>query len=76
MRHFHMISTTDPITGVDIDDPTGHPYVVEGEHYNDITIYFESESTRDIYLSIPVEQPGQGHRINLDNPIDNYPDLN
>ena len=71
-----MICTTDPITGAEIDDPTGHPYVVEGDHYNDITIYFESESTKKIYLSILVEQPGQDLRINLDNPIDNYPDLN
>ena len=76
MKHFHMISTTDPITGNDIDDPTGHPYVVEGDHYNDITIYFESEESRGAYVAIPVERPGRDLSINLDNPTDNYPDMN
>ncbi len=76
MRHVHMISTTDPITGNDIEDPTGHPYVVEGDHYNDITVYFESDESREAYLAIPVQRPGHDLSINLDNPTDNYPDLN
>ena len=76
MHHFHMISTTDPITGNDVNDLAGHPYVVEGDHYTDITLYFESEETRDAYLAIPVERPGKDLSINLDNPTDNYPDLN
>lgn len=76
MQHFHMISTTDPITGKEIDDPTGHPYVVEGDHYSDITVYFETDESRDAYLAIPVECPGEDLSVNLDNPTDNYPDMN
>lgn len=76
MAHFHMISTTDPITGREIEDIAGHPYVVEGGHYNDITIYFESEETRQAYLDIPVEHPGADLKVNLDNPADSYPDAN
>ena len=76
MQHFHMISTTDPITGRDIEDTDGRPYVVEGEHYSDITIYFESEETRREYLGIPVERAGRDLTVNLDNPTDDYPDAN
>ncbi len=76
MRHVHMSSTTGPITGNDIEDPTGHPYVVEGDHYNDITVYFESDESREAYLAIPVQRPGRDLSINLDNPTDNYPDMN
>ena len=76
MQHNHMISTTDPITGADISDPTGQPFVVEGDHYNDITIYFESEVTRDAYMAIPVERHGLDISVSLDNPTDDYPDVN
>ena len=76
MAHFHMISTTDPITLQDVPDTAGRPYVVEGSHYNDITIYFESEQTRQAYLSIEVERPGQDFAVNLDNPTDETFDAN
>lgn len=76
MQHFHEISTTDPITGRDIRDTDGQPYVVEGDHYNDITIYFESQETRREYLEIPVERGGRDLSVNLDNPTDGYPDAN
>ncbi len=76
MQHHHIISTTDPITGRDIVDLAGHPYVVEGDHYNDITIYFESEDTRRAYLDIPVEHPGADLTVNLDNPTDECFDAN
>jgi hypothetical protein len=56
------LSTIDPITGCDIEDPEGHPYLVDG----DLTIYFESEATRRVYLDIPVDHPF--HLV--DNPID------
>lgn len=74
--HFHMISTTDPITLKDVEDNAGRPYVVEGDHYSDITIYFESEETRAAYLGIPVENPARDLGVNLDNPTDDYPDAN
>ena len=76
MQHSHMITTTDPITGRDIDDVAGHPYVVEGDHYNDITIYFETEETKKAYLDIQVEHPGADLKVNLDNPTNDYPDAN
>ncbi len=76
MQHFHMISSTDPTTGNDIDVPTGYPYVVEGDHYSDITVYFESDESLDAYFAIPVEYIGSDLPINLDNPTDNYPDMN
>jgi hypothetical protein len=76
MRHFHMISTTDPMTGRDVDVKAGQPYVVEGDHYSDLTIYFESEDTRAAYLDIPVERPGIDLSVSLDNPTADYADLN
>ncbi|UCE88801.1 MAG: hypothetical protein JSW10_10825 [Pseudomonadota bacterium] len=66
----HRLCTTDPISLHDIDDPTGKPYVVEGDRYNDITIYFESEENRQAYLAIPVEHPEEDLGMSLDNPTD------
>lgn len=37
-----MISSIDPITGNEIEDLTGKPYIVDG----DMVIYFESNETR------------------------------
>jgi hypothetical protein len=71
-----MISTTDPITLRDVPDTWGRPYVVEGGHYSDITIYFESEETRQAYLDIEVEHPGRDLTVNLDNPTDDTIDAN
>jgi hypothetical protein len=56
------LSTTDPVTGRDIEDPEGHPYLVDGN----LTIYFESEETRRAFLAIPKDHP---FRL-ADNPID------
>lgn len=56
------LSTVDPITGSDIEDPTGHPYLVDG----DLTVYFESEETRQVFLDIPTDHP---FRL-VDNPTD------
>ena len=42
----HRIETTDPITGRDIDDLAGKPYVVEAGAESDLVIYFESEQSR------------------------------
>ncbi len=63
-----LISTTDPITLRDISDPENHPFVVEGEGDTAIKIYFESEETRQAYLDIEVEHPGEDFTTNLDNP--------
>jgi len=48
-----MITTIDPISGRDIEDLAGHPYVVDGE----IVMYFESEETRQAYLDLPIDHP-------------------
>jgi hypothetical protein len=63
----HRIETTDPITGHDIADLAGKPYVVEGGGTpDDLVIYFESEETRRRYLDIPTEHPID-HHVNLSN---------
>ncbi len=48
-----MITTIDPITGRDIEDLAGRPYVVDG----DIVMYFETEETRQAYLDMPLDHP-------------------
>ena len=63
-----IISTTDPITGADVRDPAHHPFIVEGEGEAALKIYFESEETRQAYLDIEVEHPGNDFTHNLDNP--------
>ena len=60
----HMITTIDPITGKDIDNLEGRPYIVDGN----MTIYFESEATRQEYLDMPMDHP-----VPLpDNPVDEW----
>lgn len=48
-----IVSSIDPISGRDIDDPAGHPYIVDGN----VTMYFESEETRQAYLDTPIDHP-------------------
>jgi len=62
------ISTTDPITGKDIPNPEGRPFVIEGSGDSALKIYFETEENKRIYLDIPVEHPGKDFTTNLDNP--------
>ena len=63
-----LVSTTDPITLKDIPDPENHPYVIEGTGEQALKIYFEDESTKNVYLGIEVEHPGNDFTVNLDNP--------
>jgi YHS domain-containing protein len=65
----HRVETTDPITGRDIKDTTGKPFVVDSGPEDELTIYFESEESKRQFLEIPVEHPVE-HRLNLDNPTD------
>lgn len=58
----HMLSSIDPITGRDIEGLEGRPYLVDGN----ITMYFESEATRQAYLDTPIDHP---FRL-VDNPVD------
>ena len=48
-----MITSIDPISGCDIEDLAGKPYIVDG----DIVMYFESEATRQAYLDTPIDHP-------------------
>ncbi len=57
-----MISTIDPITGKEIDNLEGHPYLVDGN----VVIYFESEATRKAFQEMPTDHP---FRLQ-DNPLD------
>lgn len=46
-------NSIDPITGRDIENLAGHPYLVDGN----VTMYFESEATRQAYLDTPLDHP-------------------
>jgi hypothetical protein len=47
------VDTIDPMTGNDIKDISGHPFLVDGN----LTIYFETEETRNAYLDMPFDHP-------------------
>jgi hypothetical protein len=72
MNITHIISTVDPINGFDIIDVKNRPYLVEGDDTNDLTIYFETEASRQAYLDIPVEHPEQDMSKTLSNPTGEY----
>ena len=48
-----MITTIDPISGRDIEDLAGKPYIADGN----VVMYFESEETRQAYLDTPIDHP-------------------
>ncbi|GMR07434.1 MAG: hypothetical protein BMS9Abin26_0437 [Gammaproteobacteria bacterium] len=62
-------TTTDPITLHDVQNPEHHPFVVEGKGKNALKIYFESEETRQEYINLAVEHPGNDFTTNLNNPV-------
>jgi hypothetical protein len=59
MKYTNIISTTDPINGFNITSLKGRPHLVEGSDSNNLTIYFETKSSLQAYLDIPVEHPEQ-----------------
>ena len=59
MKYTNIISTTDPINGFDITSLKDRPHLVEGDDTNNLTIYFETKSSLQAYLDIPVEHPEQ-----------------
>lgn len=63
------IKTTDPITGNTIKELEEHPFVIEGKGDNALKIYFESEESKNAYLEIEIEHPGEDFNYNLDNPV-------
>ncbi len=46
----HMITNIDPITGNDIQNVEGHPFIQDGN----VTIYFESEETKKAFIEMPL----------------------
>ncbi len=48
-----MITTIDPISGRDIQDLSGRPYIVDGN----IVIYFESRENCQAYIDTPIDHP-------------------
>lgn len=68
----HIISTTDPINGFDITNLKDQPHVVEGDSANALTIYFETQASRQTCLDIPVEHPEQGLAKTLSNATNDY----
>ena len=49
----HLINTIDPITSRDIENVETHPSIVDGN----LTIYFESEKTRQAFRETPIDHP-------------------
>lgn len=70
MINSRFISTTDPMSGRDVADPEHKPFLVEGDNY--LTVYFESEASRQRYLNMPVEHPERDLSRTLDNPTEDY----
>lgn len=63
------ITTTDPISGADIKNPDGRPFVLEGKGEGALKIYFENEANKKAYLEIQTEHPGEDFTTNLNNPV-------
>ena len=69
-----MLSSIDPITGRDIKDLSGHPYIVDGN----VTMYFESDETRQAYidtLKAPLSSGGQPDGRRLRRRLRNEPSI-
>ncbi|MEO5343997.1 MAG: hypothetical protein H7842_11795 [Gammaproteobacteria bacterium SHHR-1] len=49
----YRVDTIDPMTGRDIKDIGGHPYLIDGN----LTIYFETEASRQAYVDMPLDHP-------------------
>lgn len=64
-----IISTTDPVSLVDIQNPEAHPFVVEGEGDNALKIYFENEENKAIYLELDAQHPDVDLETNTDDPV-------
>jgi hypothetical protein len=59
-----IVQTSDPITGNDVKDLEHAPFIIDGE----LKIYFESEDSKQTFVDIEVEHPGEDFETNLDNP--------
>ncbi|MGA7802680.1 MAG: hypothetical protein WCC36_17925 [Gammaproteobacteria bacterium] len=67
----HMTYTIDPMTGREVSNPLGHPFLDDGGEDWELRVYFESDESKRRFDSIPVEHPTQElHHVNLDNPTE------
>lgn len=48
-----QLTDIDPMTGHDIEDLYGKPYIVDGN----VVMYFESEATRQEFRDMPINHP-------------------
>ncbi|HSD96519.1 MAG TPA: hypothetical protein VLB06_05175 [Sulfuricaulis sp.] len=72
MKSTNIISTIDPINGFNITSLEDRPHLVEGDDTNSLTIYFETKSSLQAYLDIPVEHPEQDLSKTQSNPTGDY----
>lgn len=52
----HIRTTTDPMTMRDVPDPESHPCIYEGDGDDGLEIYFETEESKQAYLSLQTER--------------------
>jgi len=71
-----IITTTDPVTGADLEHPETRPYVIEGQGLLAVKIYFESAATRRAWLDTASGHPGNHFVTTLDNPDPGMADYN
>ncbi|MEJ2179568.1 MAG: hypothetical protein P8Y28_03825 [Gammaproteobacteria bacterium] len=64
-----IISTTDPISLTEVQNPESHPFVVEGDGENALKIYFENEENKSIYLGIDAEHQEEDFEPKPDNSV-------
>ena len=53
-----IVTTIDPVTGNRVCDLEHHPFIIEGSGMAALKIYFESETSKQVYLSAQPEPPG------------------
>lgn len=61
-------TTTDPISGHDVENPEDHPCLYEGNGENGLEIYFENEENRQTYLNMDTDS----HIVLEGNDSDDY----
>jgi len=64
-----IISTTDPVSLVDVQNPEAHPFVIEGNGDNALKIYFENEENKQTYLGIEAEYTDDEFESRMDNSV-------
>ena len=60
-----IVQTADPITRNDVQNLDDAPCIVGGG----LKIYFESDESKQVYMDIAVEHPGEDFEHSLDNPV-------